>query len=117
MISERGLKTKPRRWVDFKFIANRNWQALTSIPILIVVPLVREFFSNVAFSKDNYLVFIREKNVSFSAKTINEHYSLTPLDDDEDEFSFYINREQIMMILLKGYVCSGRHGYPVNMKN
>lgn len=94
MIPKKRFTSNPGDRFILRFIANRNCQALISILIPAVETVVREFFVNVIFSRDDDLVFVRGKKVSFLSKTINEQYGLTPLDeDDEDEFSFYMNHE------------------------
>ena len=82
MIQERGLYVT----MDSvsKIVKNRKWEKLVKHPEATVVPVVREFYANVEEHR-NFRVFVRGRWVPFDQTTINRHYNLPNINNDEYE--------------------------------
>ena len=81
VIQERGLVQKLQYKVNWTIDANR-WEILCEHPEPAVVPIVREFYAN-GKEMDDLRVFVRGKWVKFDRTTINHHYGLADIEDDQ----------------------------------
>ena len=103
MIQERGLYVT----MDSvsKQVKNKKWEELVKHPEAVVVPVVREFYAYMEEHK-NLRVFVRGKWVPFDRTTINRHYNLPNINNDEYERMLKddVNWETIMHALCPGIV-------------
>ena len=67
--------------VNWTIDANQ-WEILCEHPEPAVVPIVREFYAN-SKERDDLRVFVRGKWVNFDRTTINHHYGLADIKDDQ----------------------------------
>ena len=65
-------------------VKRRKWEELVKHPEAAVVPLVREFYTNMKEHR-NFRVFVRGKMVPFDRTTINRYYKLSNIENDEYE--------------------------------
>ena len=103
MIQERGLNITIVN--VSKQVKDRKWEELVKHPEAAVVPVVREFYANVEEHR-NYRAFVRGRWVPFDRTTINRHYNLPNIDNDEYERMLQdeVNWETIMNALCPGTV-------------
>ena len=83
-----------------KQVKKRKWEVLVKHPEATVVLMVREFYANTKEHR-NFHVFIRGKWVAFDRTTINRHYNLPNINNDEYEHMLNgeVNWETIMNAL------------------
>ena len=77
-------------------IANKGWGKFVQHPEPAVVPVIHEFYANVA-EHQNFKVFVRGKMVPFDRSTINKYYELLDIENDEYH-SFYSSHNFIVNI-------------------
>ena len=109
-----GLISKNRSFIkekgfhhpdDFfhKTIANKGWWALCQPPSPAAISVVREFYANLA----SYVlkkVRVREVLVDFSAKSINWHYNLEPVNPEAfDRLHEQPNYPKVLRMLTNGH--------------
>ena len=75
-----------------------KWRRFTSHPQDPVVPLVREFYSNILTGAQSFSM-VRGVKVSFSASTINMHYGLEDVVDEYDHLLESVFVEELNSIL------------------
>ena len=75
-----------------------RWKKIASHPQDPVVPLVREFYSNILTSAQTFSM-VRGGKVSFSASIINMHWGLDDVDDDYVPLLVSISINELNLIL------------------
>ena len=103
MHQEKGFILKNVK--DFGFPAElssvievHRWKKFASHPQDPVVPLVREFYSNILTGVQTFSM-VRGVKVSFLASTINMHWGLDDVDDDYSPLLESISINELNLIL------------------
>ena len=75
-----------------------RWKRFASHPQDLVVPLVREFYSNILTGAQTFSL-VKGVKLSFSASTINMHWGLDDVDDDYSPLLDSISIDELNLIL------------------
>ncbi|XP_073307405.1 uncharacterized protein [Primulina huaijiensis] len=100
-------------------IAKRGWVELAKSPVDAVIPVVREFYTNLHVKHEGHKVLVRGKMVAFDSTTINMVYNLPTFDNDE--YTQYIAGNLDYTVMIKDLCAHGaewrtNQGIPVTLK-
>lgn len=70
-------------------------------PTPAVISLMRELYTNALVSRENDKVFVKGKRISFSSKTINAHYGLPRINENEDLYDAFKEDEGTYKIIIE----------------